>query len=212
MLQTVACPACFGLMYVGSQHCPRCGARADAGVAPAQTQGRCPRCEGELKSILVAGTPLEQCSGCGGLWVGADVFDRICSDREAQSATLGINLPPPVLLEQGVRYLKCPRCSTIMSRLNYARYSGVVMDVCRPHGVWLDRDELRRIIEFIRAGGLDRARQAEKEEIKRERSQLESLRNLGVGHEGLSSAWSRDTYPAADILGGLAAVLRAMLR
>ena len=53
-----------------------------------------------------------------------------------------------------------------MNRVNYAKRSGVVIDVCKAHGLWFDRDELRRILAFIASGGLDRARELEIESLK----------------------------------------------
>jgi Zn-finger nucleic acid-binding protein len=53
-----------------------------------------------------------------------------------------------------------------MNRVNYARRSGVVLDVCKTHGMWFDQDELRRVLAFIAAGGLDRAREREIEDLK----------------------------------------------
>jgi hypothetical protein len=45
-----------------------------------------------------------------------------------------------------------------MNRLNFAHTSGVIVDVCTPHGTWFDADELRRVLEFITNGGLEAAR------------------------------------------------------
>jgi Zn-finger nucleic acid-binding protein len=59
-----------------------------------------------------------------------------------------------------------------MNRVNFARCSGVIVDVCKGHGTWFDRDELRRIVEFIRGGGLDASRAREKREIEEERQRL----------------------------------------
>ncbi len=59
-----------------------------------------------------------------------------------------------------------------MNRINFARCSGVIVDICKGHGSWFDRDELTRIVEFIRAGGLDAARAKEKAAIEEERRQL----------------------------------------
>ena len=59
-----------------------------------------------------------------------------------------------------------------MNRINFARCSGVIVDVCKGHGSWFDASELREIIEFIRAGGLELSRQKEKREIEFERQQL----------------------------------------
>ena len=59
---------------------------------------------------------------------------------------------------------------------NDAGHSGVVIDICRNHGIWFDRDELSRIIQFVRDGGLDTSRQREKQQIEFERQQLRAER------------------------------------
>jgi Zn-finger nucleic acid-binding protein len=59
-----------------------------------------------------------------------------------------------------------------MNRINFARFSGVIVDVCKGHGTWFDRDELSRIVEFIHDGGLDAARIKEKTELEEERRRL----------------------------------------
>ena len=66
-----------------------------------------------------------------------------------------------------------------MNRVNFAHCSGVVVDVCQGHGSWFDRDELRRIIEFIRRGGLIIARTREIDELKAEKSRLSQSPALG---------------------------------
>ena len=41
-----------------------------------------------------------------------------------------------------------------MNRVNFARISGVVVDVCKGHGTFLDPGELHAIVQFIHGGGL----------------------------------------------------------
>jgi Zn-finger nucleic acid-binding protein len=36
-----------------------------------------------------------------------------------------------------------------MQRRNFQRSSGIIVDVCRRHGTWLDADELERIAGFL---------------------------------------------------------------
>jgi Zn-finger nucleic acid-binding protein len=112
---------------------------------------------------------VEACQACGGLWLERAVFERLSASRERQGAMLGV-LPvpgaPPVLGTEPVRYRPCPVCRQFMNRTNYARHSGVILDVCRTHGLWFDRDELRRVLAFIAGGGLDRAREAELEDLR----------------------------------------------
>ena len=50
-----------------------------------------------------------------------------------------------------------------MNRVNFARCSGVIVDICKQHGTWFDRDELSRIVEFIHGGGLNASRAERKD-------------------------------------------------
>ena len=203
-LATVACASCFAMMFLGSKHCPRCGApagqRADSDL-PAR---KCPRCAMEMHSLMLGSAAIRECERCLGLWVDVPAFEKICADREQQAAVLGAASAAPTKPVQGVdkvRYVPCPECQQLMNRINFARCSGVVVDVCKGHGTWFDREELSRIIEFIRGGGLDAARSREKAALEEERRQLETLRRkehsasiIGIAesdderHAGIASA------------------------
>lgn len=88
-----------------------------------------------------------------------------------------------------------------MNRINFARCSGVVVDICKGHGTWFDREELSRIVEFIRGGGLDAARSREKAALEEERRQLEQLTLKGRSSKILELAESDD-----ERRGGIASV------
>ena len=130
-----------------------------------------------MAAVAIGSAKLRECEQCSGLWVEAGALEKICADREEQAAVLGTaSLAPshPVNLsaQNRVRYVPCPQCSQLMNRINFARCSGVVIDVCKGHGTWFDADELRQIVEFIRGGGLDASRTREKQELEEERRQL----------------------------------------
>lgn len=131
-----------------------------------------------MRPITLGGSAMRECESCGGLWLDVAAFEQISADRERQAAVLGLASPleehprDPTAKEIKVRYFPCPECGQLMNRINFARCSGVIVDVCRGHGTWFDRQELRGIIEFIRAGGLQLSRQKEKDEIAFEREQL----------------------------------------
>ncbi len=55
--------------------------------------------------------------------------------------------------QSGPLYRPCPVCGAMMNRVNYARHSGVIINVCQKHGVWFDADELSRILVWVREGG-----------------------------------------------------------
>ncbi|HVF29651.1 MAG TPA: zf-TFIIB domain-containing protein [Pyrinomonadaceae bacterium] len=174
-LKTVACPSCLGLMFLGSKFCDHCGRKAK-GVEtfPDERVGDCPRCKRPLESLRIETTAVRECTGCGGFWTTAATFESLCADKEQQSAVLGfINTQSFEARGQAaVSYVPCPDCKQLMNRSNFARSSGVIIDLCKQHGVWFDADELPKIIDFIDKGGLARAREKQKIALDEERSKL----------------------------------------
>lgn len=199
------CAACYGAVSVTMKHCPHCGAEmADTQGAPAPELS-CPRCACPLEARAVGAHTLHACGRCGGLWVDRDGFQDICSREEEQEAVLGYTLPDPAVAT-GVEgkpprtYIPCPVCGKLMNHKQFAASSGVVLDWCREHGSWFDRQELHRIVSFIRGGGMRRARELEKERLKAQESDLRmrqaqsaalSLR-LGTDSAGLDEGRSGD--------------------
>ncbi len=177
-LATVSCPSCFGMMFLGSKHCPGCGAKAARAEDAAEAVKRsCPRCRADMASIRVGESSVRECARCSGLWVDVAAFEEICRDREQQSIVLGAAKPVPQTQTEfdggkRVRYVPCPMCAQLMNRVNFARCSGIVVDVCKGHGTWFDRDELQQIVEFIRGGGMDAARTKEKQQLAEEWQKL----------------------------------------
>lgn len=168
-LRTVTCPSCFASLFAGSQFCPHCGAKA---TAVAQDTGKplpCPNCNQPMKPVRIGATPMQQCAECGGSWVTTETFTALCTDKEARSAvsssfTFNTGAPPVAPPRLGdVRYRRCASCQHLMNRVNFGRVSGVVIDLCKGHGVWFDPGELQRILTFVANGGLERMRESEAE-------------------------------------------------
>jgi Zn-finger nucleic acid-binding protein len=174
-LALVACPSCFSMIFLGATYCSHCGAKADRTELGSDSLS-CPRCRVAMSSVVLGAARLQECGQCGGLWVDTISFQRICSDREQQATVLGaaspLTEPEASSVEHNIRYLPCPVCRQLMNRVNFARCSHVVVDVCRRHGTWFDKNELHQIIEFIRAGGLEAARTRELAELEERRRQL----------------------------------------
>ena len=174
-LKTVGCPKCLGLMFVGSKFCEHCGAiAAPIEVIVETTSGDCPRCREELETLKIDETGIRGCMKCDGLWLNVKTFEIVCADQERQSAVLGF-LENRTVRSQPltkVNYVPCPDCGELMNRNNFARASGVIVDICKRHGVWFDADELPAIIEFIHEGGMEIARQRERNELEQERDKL----------------------------------------
>jgi Zn-finger nucleic acid-binding protein len=144
-LATVTCPACFAPMFVGSWFCGRCGAEAirtqlDDGVTLS-----CPRCTEEMQALAFGSTSVRECGACGGHWLSPASIQKLIDAREDRNAivrALEARVPTVHAAPETVRYVPCPRCRKLMNRVNFAKSSGVVIDVCKSNGVWLDRGEL----------------------------------------------------------------------
>ena len=136
-LAAIACPACFGMMFVGAKFCSHCGAKADRKEILSKMIRSCPRCRVNTKAIVIGKTDLRECPRCEGIWADAEALQTICADREQQSAVLGVATPiqtPQSVPVEKIKYLPCPTCRQLMHRVNFARCSNVVVDICKPHG------------------------------------------------------------------------------
>lgn len=173
-LATIACPKCFAMMFIGSKHCQRCGSAAAVPEVKDSNPRQCPRCKAAMISVTIGATTVFECDRCFGLWLDVASFEKICADREQQSAVLGMasHAPSAAGAASKVNYVPCPECAQLMNRMNFARCSGVIVDICKQHGTWFDRDELSRIVEFISDGGLNTSRAKERIQLAEEREQL----------------------------------------
>jgi Zn-finger nucleic acid-binding protein len=161
---SLICPECFARCKDDSRFCTACGVgfnpeeiRVDGYELP------CPVCSTLMPARQVGGVSLNECRGCHGIWAPAESFDtlvaRAIDARENASAAELQLLKPRVTganpASQQVQYRKCPECDGFMQRRNFRKKSGVIIDCCNTHGIWLDADELEQIAGFILSGGSD---------------------------------------------------------
>jgi hypothetical protein len=195
-LAVVACPSCFGSMFVGAQFCPHCGTKIEAPESVDGKTLKCPGCTGDMRPVRLGATPLHQCDQCGSAWLAPNDFAALCSNREERGTVMtslgagGVAAKAP---DQGkVRYVHCAVCDKVMNRVNFGKMSGIIVDVCKNHGVWFERDELRGVLQFVANGGLDRMRATESE---RKASQLSAI-GLDPGISVTRSFTSTISFPA----------------
>jgi Zn-finger nucleic acid-binding protein len=240
----VQCPACGGSILVGVRACPYCSSTVGtrrcstclawniAGAAHCQSCGRpltaeaeaaaassypCPRCQCVLVARDYAETSVEECDRCGGLFLTPAMMERVVAARDL-STGLRLALPKrQATREQGVKYIQCPVCRKVMNREAFGRISGVVVDVCKMHGVWFDAGELAEVIKFVEQGGLERARKREIEELaERERRlrvkalAVETGQSLGldVGSTGVEWVVRDKPQTSTDLLRFIADLWR----
>ena len=152
------CTRCGQFYPASAGHCPRCPPAADV-----EATGRCPRCGQDLAPETMNRVTVERCTACKGLWFDGDeiehAIDVTTRGRSLEEAAATRKMLPawtkPV---EGVHYLHCARCGEVMARRQVAPRTGVIIDICRPHGVWFDAGEFEHFQAFAAAGGLELVR------------------------------------------------------
>jgi Zn-finger nucleic acid-binding protein len=114
-----------------------------------KTEMLCPHCKIELRTVTPNGAL--SCSSCDGGFCSRSTLAALLRQVEI-SPPAGTYARPSSSVAGPIRYVSCPVCSELMLRRNFGETSGVVVDVCSSHGVWFDRGELGRILEFCGGG------------------------------------------------------------
>lgn len=187
------CPVCYARLLIGARFCMDCGVAIEPQAIVAAPEAKpCPRCAGGLRSRSVGRLAFIECKSCAGLWLEPGVLETLCDDAEAsalarQALGADARIVPASQPGTGPMYLACIRCDDRMTRRNFGGSSGIVIDVCKHHGLWLDHAELERILDFVRSGGLVRARERERARAKSqlERAQDGALPSLGADDHDL---------------------------
>jgi len=121
----------------------------------------CPRCHIPLQVIdLRLGDKfyIERCERCLGLFFDPGELEALLDktvthvyeiDHERLHEIRNVKRSS----EYPLSYIDCPVCMKLMNRINFGSHSGVIVDKCRNHGVWLDGGELRQILEWMKSGG-----------------------------------------------------------
>ncbi len=157
--ESTLCPKCFKRIEDDANHCSECGvAIAPQALTPLPEDKSCPRCKGELQIRSLGILDVVECSACGGLWLDAHVFEAVCRDAERRLESFAVvskkaEQESVAVANQPVRYIPCLTCGEMMNRRQFRHgreSSGVILDFCREHGVWLDHLELESIVEFVR--------------------------------------------------------------
>ena len=208
-LQTV-CPKCLARVSSLAKYCHHCATPLIPEMAAGdETQLICPVCPGEqrMTSRRMGEEQITvlECGKCTGLWLSNDAFTQL-ADRVSSEATppshVNTERPQPAKSTEqtGPRYRKCVQCQKMMQRRQYARGSGVIIDICRYHGVWFDANELPQILRWIRKGGNGGRLKALDNESRSRAKRLESARSSAhVSHEMYSEDAVLDVVAGAAI-------------
>ena len=103
---------------------------------------------------------IERCEQCMGLFFDIGELEALLEQSVSNVFHIDTNridsINRDLFQHNGTRatyYIKCPVCRIMMNRKNFNTRSGVITDICAEHGVWLEGGELKRLMEWKKAGG-----------------------------------------------------------
>ncbi len=170
-----SCISCSAPLPAPSNVCTYCGRRNDVDlhgihkytVVKPDTERPCPRCNIPLHTINLKSDGrffIERCDQCMGLFFDPGELEALLTESVTNVFEIDrkrLNEINKELYQRDVGqgdgnpafYVKCPVCQGFMQRKNFGARSGVIADRCLQHGVWLDGGELKRLMEWKKAGG-----------------------------------------------------------
>ncbi len=162
----------------------------------------CPRCNCGLMTIDLTNNGallIERCERCFGLFFDIGELEAYLESSNKRKSDINYHIITTLTnenhhQEHPVMYLRCPVCKNLMNRINYGKKSGVVVNKCPNHGIWLDSGCLDHLVGWTRAGGMELDRickeEAKEQEIMRQKIEQEQK----VLNQGIFSAPKKEVY------------------
>lgn len=168
------CHSCSAPLLANTNLCRYCGTRNDVDLKgkhafitiDRESVRLCPHCNVPMHTIgldLNDGLGefmIERCEDCFGLFFDPGEIERLLKSAVSSVFSINQQLLQNINAERyhahrkQVKYIRCPDCNHLMRRINYGHRSGVVIDQCNQHGIWLDNGEITHLMEWKKAGGL----------------------------------------------------------
>lgn len=160
----------------------------------------CPRCNSVLQSVEYDGQKVEVCSGCKGEWLFAGELQKIVEHHDEvftpeEIASLdAVNKEIFTAEKDDKDELNCPACGDVqMEHFNYGDTSGIILHKCTGcGGIWMDKDELKKIEEVVDGWKSDLGQDANKYDSVLQKIDVEEQKELdravSISHFGFVNA------------------------
>jgi Zn-finger nucleic acid-binding protein len=218
------CTECGSRFEGPMTFCPSCGVRADVDLRQLHFRDlgthpdmACPECDHSLHVLELDTNPpvhIERCHSCHGLFFNPGELEATLEAQSppitwidtAQISQIASDFDGP----REIVYRPCPVCRELMGHRNFGGRSGVVVDHCGAHGLWLQGSQLRRLTEWWRAGGQHLHQQNERNQAERQRAPAAETRRPRMTGTTESEPWpaGADPNPVWTILDLVLSIMR----
>ena len=206
----VKCSNCNGRLSSDFNICPYCGVRVEVDLKQVHFRDLgpnpnlpCPDCATPLNVIEFQSDPkvaVERCPSCFGMFFNPGEVELFLETHTTDVVWLDNNQLNVLAKEnpntgEDIRYAACPICRERMSHINFGKLSGVILDWCGTHSLWLQNGELRRLAEWWRLGGKHLYEEHQKQKASRLLSPLENEKQPRLSNNfdfPISESYSKD--------------------
>jgi len=112
----------------------------------------CPKCKKEMIVVERNDVELDYCIECNGFWFDKnelDILFKKLTGKESPEVFKNLYSIPKLNIKTDIR--KCPKCGKNMEK--FLTHS-IILDRCPNHeGVWFDKDELSKLINYTSSKG-----------------------------------------------------------
>jgi len=115
----------------------------------------CPLCEIPLSRHRHANAVcFDHCERCDGLFIEEDNLLSCVESYAEKHSKIDSSKIKRFIMEnprnnhKDITYHKCPYCTLPMKHIMYKKVSGIHLDICEEHGIWIDGGELKQIFEW----------------------------------------------------------------
>lgn len=163
------CKSCGAPLAANTNRCKFCGIYNDMdlhgkhkfSIQVHESERICPHCDIPLQTINLKqkeSFEIERCASCFGLFFDPGEIESLLESSVSGVFDINFQLLGHINREryqkpEKVKYFKCPVCRVLMNRVNFGHRSGVIIDRCKMHGIWLNNGEITHLMEWKKAGG-----------------------------------------------------------
>ena len=106
----------------------------------------CPVCNNPMIVLELEQVEVDYCTNCAGVWLDAGELELLLESDEERNRLVNLFKEAEAVNEKSH---KCPICRKKMIKVEVGEKGKVVVDKCKKnHGIWFDKGELQKVVEF----------------------------------------------------------------
>ena len=106
----------------------------------------CPVCKEPMIVLELEQVEVDYCTSCKGIWLDAGELELLLETAEERSRLTNLFKEADAVKEKSH---DCPICRKQMKKFEIGEKGKVVVDKCKKnHGIWFDKGELQKVVEF----------------------------------------------------------------